>query len=152
MSAPATYHDWFSEALKLYPRIAVTGAPRAGKTTLCERVGDRAVIHTDDYMHLEWSEASEHIAELVNNTPGPLVVEGVRVPHALRKGMLVDCVIWLEAMKRYEHDVAKHKRREGMGNAAWTVLSEWRQSHPNVTVIIQGGLSLKNALPVREWP
>lgn len=142
--------DWFSEALAKYPRIAIAGPSKVGKTTLCERVMDRPVIHTDDFMGMEWSKASEHVVQLANDTPGALVVEGVRVPHALRKGMRVSCVIWLEAMGRYQHDVDKH--RKGVGAGSWNIISEWRQANPNVPFLIQGGLQLKRALPVREFP
>ncbi len=140
--------DFFSEHLARFARIAVTGSPKAGKTTLCERVHDRPVIHTDDFIKLGWSEASAAVMLKVNETRGPLIVEGVAVPRALRKGMLVDCVIWLERMERWQHDTDKHER---MKQGAWTVLGEWRQTS-SIPVFIHGGAPLRNALPVQVYP
>lgn len=142
--------DWFAEALANFARIAITGASGSGKTTLCQRVNGRDVVHGDDYMHLGWSESSQKMADVVNAIHGPLVVEGVQVPRALRKGMRVDCVIWLERMGRYEHDVDRHRKAQGAG--AWTILSEWRQANPRIPFFIQGGIPLKLALPVQEYP
>lgn len=77
-------------------RICITGGPRTGKTTLageivCERglvdptlIGAR-VRHTDDLMHLNWSEASHRVARQWLNEPGSWIVEGVAVSRALRK-------------------------------------------------------------------
>lgn len=80
-------------------RIAITGGPRTGKTTLAgdlEYSGLPAglgtlqqparwnVRHTDDLIHLGWSEASQ-AASLWFDEPGPWIVEGVAVSRALRK-------------------------------------------------------------------
>ena len=67
-------------------RIVITGGPRTGKTELVKRYV--VVYHTDDYMHLEWSEASKAVMQWFYNT-GPWIVEGVAAVRALRK--------WLEA-------------------------------------------------------
>lgn len=137
--------DWFTEALARYGRVAITGAPKSGKTTICQRVDQtvRPLIHGDDYLHLGWSESSQKMADIVNAIRGPMVVEGVQVPRALRKGMLVDVVVWLD-----RHDKWAHQGHETMGKGAWTVLGEWRALHPQVPVLIQTGLTLRNALPV----
>ena len=139
--------DWFSEALANWGRIAIAGGPQVGKTTICERVNGRPVFHGDDYIKLGWSESSQKLCDVVNAEAGPLVVEGVQVPRALRKGMRVDVVIWLERMGRYERD-----GHETMRGGAWTVLSEWRQANPRVPFLIQAGQPLKAALPVLEYP
>jgi hypothetical protein len=89
--------DWFDEILTKYPRIAIAGGPRTGKSTLSNRVQDRRVIHTDDFMRMDWSECSRVVCAIVNEIKGPVCVEGVRVPHAMRKGMQVDVVVWLDS-------------------------------------------------------
>lgn len=111
-------------------RICIAGGPRTGKTTLagkiaadivtmeCDSCGWPAaehgcatpilgrviapVRHTDDLIHLGWSEASA-AAALWFDEPGPWIVEGVAVPRALRKwlashpaGKPCDVVYWLE--------------------------------------------------------
>jgi SPP1 gp7 family putative phage head morphogenesis protein len=69
-------------------RIAIVGAPRAGKTTtaleLVEQLG-LPIHHADDLIELGWSEASDALAELIGATEGGAIFEGVAVVRALRK-------------------------------------------------------------------
>ena len=68
-------------------RIAITGAPKAGKTTYADRLANRlgvAVVHTDDYKDMEWSEQSAHAADVMAK-PTTVLTEGTTVPRALRK-------------------------------------------------------------------
>lgn len=68
-------------------RIAITGGPRTGKTTLAREMADRLgmeLVSTDDYIELGWSEASARVAEILAQG-APRIVEGVAVPRALRK-------------------------------------------------------------------
>lgn len=72
-------------------RIAITGGPRTGKTTLGDRLNDelhpmgRITRHTDDLIgKLEWSDASAEVANWMDE-PGPWIIEGVAVSRALRK-------------------------------------------------------------------
>lgn len=120
---------WFVKILKDHQRVAVTGGPKTGKTTLCEGVKDRAVVHTDTWMHLDWSAASQIVADIVNVGAPALVVEGVAVPRALRKGMKVDAVVYIDGSH-----VPLTEGQRAMTKAVWTVLSEWRQTNPDVPV------------------
>lgn len=69
-------------------RIAITGGPKTGKTTLAlskrmEMACD--VMHTDDLIgKLDWSDASAEVARWMDE-PGPWIIEGVAVSRALRK-------------------------------------------------------------------
>jgi len=66
-------------------RILITGGPKTGKTTMAKRLGAGSrVLHTDDLIHLGWSEASEEVATWMGKY-GPFIIEGVAVPRALRK-------------------------------------------------------------------
>ena len=132
--------DWLEECLAKYKRIAITGGPRTGKTTLAGRIADRPIVHTDDYKHLDWSECSRYVCALVNEMKGPLVVEGVRVPHALRKGMLVDAVIWLD-----QPLMALTRGQRAMRDACNTVMMEVRQDMKADWVFIASGV-LKRAI------
>ncbi len=120
----------FEEILKKYPRVAIAGGPKAGKTTLSETVTDRPVIHSDSYMKLEWSEGSRQMAEDVNAISGPVVVEGVSVPRSLRKHMQVDVVVWL----RGAHEPLS-KGQAAMAKAVRTVLDEWHYNYPLIEVV-----------------
>ncbi len=84
-------------------RILICGVPRSGKTTLAaelERKHGLRARHTDDLIHLGWSEASAAAADWLD-LPGPWIVEGVAVGRALRKwlaqasGKPADVVYWL---------------------------------------------------------
>jgi len=68
-------------------RIAITGVPRGGKTytaKLLSAVLGIPMNHTDDVMHLEWSEGSRVVSEWFDRND-PWIIEGVVVPRALRK-------------------------------------------------------------------
>lgn len=62
--------------------VAICGGPNSGKTTLAGEETD--VRHTDDLMHLDWSDASEAASKWFDD-PGVRVVEGVATVRALRK-------------------------------------------------------------------
>ncbi len=67
-------------------RIAITGGPGTGKTTLA---GPDA-LHTDDLIAARiWSEASAQVATWFDGGQPDLCVEGVAVPRALRKWLAV---------------------------------------------------------------
>lgn len=76
-------------------RIAIAGGPRTGKTTLAAKLDEggngKHVYHTDSVKDEDWSQASLIASRWFDEVDGPLIVEGVRVPHALRK--------WLEKHK-----------------------------------------------------
>ncbi len=117
-------------------RLAIAGGPRSGKSTLTARLlGDsdgRKVVCTDEFMGLPWSEAS---AAVVAHCRGlaEFVVEGVRVPHVLRRGLEVDAVIWLDG-SRDDLTPGQDSLRKG----SRTVLDEWMQStseHPPVVFV-----------------
>lgn len=129
-SSPAPSSDWFEAVLASHKRIAIAGGPRTGKTTLSQRVTDRPVFHGDDHIALGWSESSLAMARDVESRPGPLVVEGVQVPRALRKGMTVDVVIWLE--RPYTPQTPDQAI---MAKGCRTVFDEWRASNPTVPVV-----------------
>jgi hypothetical protein len=63
-------------------RIAITGAPKTGKTTLTRDMGGGR--STDEVMGKGWSEASEEVSTWFDE-PGSWIIEGVAVPRALRK-------------------------------------------------------------------
>lgn len=64
-------------------RIAIAGCPKSGKTTYADTL-DGVVMHTDDVMHLGWSEASEEVSQWFDDDE-VAVIEGVAVLRALRK-------------------------------------------------------------------
>jgi adenylate kinase family enzyme len=70
-------------------RIAIIGAPRAGKTTLAEELRHTLgwpILHTDDLAPLGWSAASAEAARALHST-AHLILEGVAAVRALRKAL-----------------------------------------------------------------
>lgn len=121
---------WFKQVLKDFDRIAITGTPRGGKSTL-SKWSDRKVIHTDDFKDKEWSEASQFVADQCNKLQGKFVVEGVSVPRALRKGLKVDVVVLLVDPLQL-----LTKGQLSMAKSVKTVLDEWAAKNPDVPILI----------------
>lgn len=71
----------------LTERLAITGGPRTGKTTLAKSLIDLGyrLRQTDDLINgWDWHESS-HQASFWFSQAGPYCIEGVAVPRALRK-------------------------------------------------------------------
>lgn len=81
-------------------RTVIVGGPRAGKTTLADRLGG-TVIHTDDAVADDWSQRSAMLSHTLG-TPGDWTMEGCAAVRALRKALAArphekpcDHVMWL---------------------------------------------------------
>lgn len=75
------------------PRILITGGVGTGKTTLAKELSallSIPILSTDDALFLPevaaapspWPAANDEVARWMTR-PGPWIIEGVRVPHAL---------------------------------------------------------------------
>lgn len=136
-TADDAFHGLFHAFLAAHPRVAIAGGPRTGKTTLAaaaqsaRKCLDDRVFHGDDLIRLGWSAASETLAYDVNQLDGPLIVEGVQVPRALRKGMSIDGVIWMRTPWGEQT-----REQAAMAKGCETVFNEWRQANPDVPVLV----------------
>lgn len=129
MSVAAFAASRLRDMLKAHARVAVVGAPKTGKTTLTAQVTDRPVIHADDLIPLGWSEASAELAQKCNAIAGPMCVEGVSVPRALRKGLRVDAVLLLS-----QPFTPHTPGQAAMAKGVRTVWDEWHAANPGVVV------------------
>jgi len=130
----------FPDLLAQYPRIAIVGAPRTGKTSLTSQVSDRPVVHTDDWMDEAWDAVPAHVATACDGLES-FVVEGVRAPDALRKGGLeVDAVVYLSRPK-----VQQTPAQRDMGIGVHTVLEQWAALHPEIPIVTEETLTLDHA-------
>ncbi|MEE9573064.1 MAG: hypothetical protein V3W20_08460, partial [Candidatus Neomarinimicrobiota bacterium] len=112
-------------------RIAIAGSPQSGKTTL-SKVLNLNTKHTDDLIHLGWSEASEKISHSWIDDNTIQIIEGVAVPRALRKwlknnltGKPVDKVIYLN-----NPYIKLTKGQQAMAKGCRTV---WDEIKPELT-------------------
>lgn len=112
--------------LERHKRIAIAGGPLTGKTSLAAEVTDRPVFHTDEYMDLPWSDQPLKWLDRLRDLPS-FVLEGVQVPRTLRKGLVVDAVIWLDTPKEI---LTPGQAR--MAKAVATVYREWKATHSEV--------------------
>jgi hypothetical protein len=65
-------------------RVAITGWPKTGKTTLAQSLGGGRSTDDTIEMGLGWSEGSAEVSTWFDK-PGPWIIEGVAIPRALRK-------------------------------------------------------------------
>ncbi len=140
--------DWLAQALRDHKRIAIAGGPRVGKTTLCKRIVDRPIIHTDDFLKRPWEEVPHLVIAMALGLDS-FVVEGVQVPRTLRKDLTVDAVIWLD-----QPLVDTTAGQRAMARGVLTVFQEWRSSHGNVPIIIPPPRQAKDAIAPGQdvWP
>lgn len=108
-----------AELLATYPRIAIGGVPKAGKTTLAGLVADREIVHTDLWKLRPWAEQPDCIIGACMVEPR-FLVEGVQVGRALRKGLTVDAVVWMGTpLQRLE------PQQTAMAKGALTIWNDW---------------------------
>lgn len=124
------------ELLGRFDRIAITGAPRTGKSYLSAEVTDRPVIHTDDFIAEGWENAPAAIVEK-SRKYGRFVIEGVSVPRALRgakdgskPGMTVDAIVWLDNAM-----APQTPKQRALGDGVKTVFAGWIARHREVLVV-----------------
>lgn len=119
------------EALAL-PRVAICGPSKAGKTTLAAKVHDgRDVVHTDDFIGLlPETGGGAILAESLADKP-TFLLEGVKVANALRAGLAVDAVIWLDR-PHIPHTDGQARQAAGIR----TVFGEWLAADAGKTPVV----------------
>jgi dephospho-CoA kinase len=125
----------FLEILREHKRVGIVGGPRTGKTTLASLVRDRPVIGTDRFKdEVSWDDTpASIIAEAEKHES--VVIEGVMVARALRKGLPLDAIIYLTRPKVDESELKQGHR--SMAKGVQTVFREWRAGHLDVPVFVE---------------
>ena len=103
-----------------HKRVAVTGAPTSGKTTLTNMLTGCSVVHADVVTKgHDWSLGSKVLCDFVNAMSADrIVIEGVQTPRSIRKGMKVDVLVVLPTPDDLE------KRHVGMTKGIATVIQD----------------------------
>jgi hypothetical protein len=113
--------DWrlkaLDDAMLRFARIAITGPPRVGKTWLAAQCTDRIVVHTDEWKDKDWPAQPQLIIAGCDGLDR-FLLEGVQVPRALRKGLKVDCLLWLDLA-----GAEQTPQQKAMGKAIATILN-----------------------------
>lgn len=112
-------------------RTAILGGPRSGKTTYAAKLmageGERRpVVHTDDFIALGWERQPEAVIEACRaheEAGRGFILEGVTAARALRKGLLVDEVIYLHGSR-----VELTPKQDAMRKGVRTVFLDWLKS------------------------
>ena len=99
--------------------MAIGGGPKTGKETLASRVVDRHLIHTDGFRDLHWEVVPQAIIEACQEHER-FVVFGVQVGRALRKGLVVDVVIWLQWAQ-----TDRTEKQRSMAKGCRTILEDY---------------------------
>lgn len=120
---------WFRRVLDRYPRVAIAGPPKCGKTTLALLATDRPVVHTDAFIDKGWAEQPAIIIDACRDL-SRVLVEGIQVGRALRKGLKVDAVVWLD---RPHAQLSEGQERMAKGVA--TVFREVTATNPALIVL-----------------
>lgn len=117
--------------MQKYGRVGIAGGPRTGKTTLSGKITDRRVIGTDSYKDMPWEDIPHRmIADVADDQA--YLIEGVMVGRALRKGLPLDALIYLD-----QPMVEQKKGQVSMGKGVHTILSDWASKatdHPPVFI------------------
>ncbi len=126
------FQERFAELLRSYPRIAIAGGPRMGKSTLSGLITDRPVIGTDAYKgNVPIEDIPQRMIADVGHLP-TFLIEGVWVARALRKGMQVDAVVYMTRPK-----VARLPGQVAMAKGILKTFREWRHKNPHVPLLIE---------------
>jgi hypothetical protein len=107
-----------------FDRIALTGGPQVGKTTLASSVNDRPIYHSDDFKQYSWDEVPYRMIEAVAKVPR-FLIEGVMVARALRKGLAADCLVVL-----HEPCVERNRGQVAMSKGINTILWSFKLGIP----------------------
>ncbi len=121
----------FSDWAKGYNRIAVVGGPKAGKTTLSLTVKDRYVLHTDDFIDVNWDKVPQKIIDDLAQHD-KFLVEGVQAARALRKGLQVDVIVTMNLPPNEEMFLQDGQQR--MGKAVATIMKDVDVDIPRINV------------------
>lgn len=121
--------DALAKLLDTFARIGIVGGPRTGKTMLGSQVLDRPVICTDQFRHVGWPDVP--LAVIAHCDPiQSFVVEGVQVARALRAGLQVDAVLYLDTPQ-----AEQTKAQRAMGKGIATVFADWRARNLSTFVV-----------------
>jgi hypothetical protein len=120
----------FTRLLAAHPRVAIAGGPQTGKTTLAKITTDRPVFHSDDFKSFAWEAVPlAMLAGVAGHKT--FVIEGVQVARALRKGLVVDAVIYLHRPR-----VERIRGQVVMAKGIHTVFAEWRKANRGVPLYV----------------
>jgi len=115
------------DVLSTYNRVAIVGGPKAGKTFLADdNSDDKPIIRTDDYMGFPWEDVPYHVIAAAAGRD-QFVMEGIQTARALRKGLQVDAVIYLEGAVQ---DL--NPRQQGLSKAVHKWFTDWHEANPDV--------------------
>ncbi len=113
-----------------WKKLAIVGGPNAGKTTFAASLPFpkfyRPIFHTDSFMNLPWEDQPAAIIEYLDDRDA-FIIEGVQVARALRKGLMVDAVIFIRGTRSL-----LTSRQEIMRKMVVKVFDDWQETNTKV--------------------
>lgn len=85
------------ELISKAKRVGIIGYPGAGKTTLANKVTDKQIIHTDDYLKFAHDDRP---AKIMADLKEPFVVEGNEVTRLINRGLELDLIVVVTGSER----------------------------------------------------
>ncbi len=126
-------HKEFRALLQKHDRIAVVGGPQVGKSTLCRHcVKDRPLFGTDTYKREPWKDQPAFILGMCHGVR-KFVVEGVQTARALRKGLDVDCIVYMTESKVEQRLPGQERMAKGVA----TIMRDFIAKTPDHPPIVQ---------------
>lgn len=109
--------------LDAHPRVALLGGPDSGSKELAHTICEgRPIFYASDYDRGDWKGIPGAIRDALTSIDSFLLVGGVHVARALRKGLEVDGILYLD-------------HRDRLSSQTNTIFMEWRRTHLLVPVI-----------------
>lgn len=128
-------------------KIAIVGAPRAGKTTLAKKLAKELgipLIHTDDLIgKVSFKDADKELLNQVKDLDS-YIVEGVQVSRMLRTSNK-DKSWKPDKLYIVESNLPTEKRHRGLASLCGDPVKQWVQDNPDVPCEV-----IKNNIEVRH--
>ena len=120
----------FLDLLQAHKRIALIGGPHTGLEPLAETCTDRPVLHAAHYASAPWSDVPASIIETLELLDSFVLVGCVHAARALRKGLSVDAVTYLDL----DHESGRISQ-DPLAKSVETIFRGWRRLHRTIPVV-----------------
>lgn len=118
--------------LEAHPRVCLIGPPASEPLATLEGIDlqHRLLLRASEHSAQEWSSVPDSIIRALERFDSFLLVGGVHAARALRKGLEVDAVVYLDNALGSRVPI-----QDGGAKQVNSIFAEWRRSHLTTPVI-----------------